>query len=107
MNSEADAGTSGSDGGYVHRPDDWDGESGVADDPGADGSDEGLGRTGTVLVAVVVLAFLVIPGIIYVRPAAPGELGLGFLTAMLVLPMLPAALLGATAVWSAVADRRD
>ena len=107
MNSEADAGTAEGDGGYVHRPDGWDGESGVADDPEADGADEGLGRTGTVLVAVVALAFLVIPGIIYLRPATPGELGFGFLAAMLVLPMVPAALLGATAVWSAVADRSD
>ncbi|WP_313693960.1 hypothetical protein [Halorarum halobium] len=80
------------DGGYVHRPD------------GPPESPDGVGWT---LVAVVVLAFLVIPGVIYLRPATPGEFGFGFLVSMLVLPMVPAALLGATAVWSAVRDRGD
>jgi len=70
-------------------------------DTDADG--DGLGRTGWVLVAVVVVAFLVVPGIIYVRPTVPGELGFRFLAAMLVLPFLPALLLGVTAVWSLVA----
>lgn len=92
------------DGGYVHRPDEWDG-----DDRTADGTDvpegEGLGRAGWVLVAVVVVAFLVIPGVIYLRPTAPAELGFGFLASMLVLPFLPALLLGVTAVWSLAVGR--
>ena len=81
------------------RVDDADAE----DEPPTDADDDGLGRAGWVLVAVVVIAFLVVPGIIYVRPTAPGELGFRFLAAMLVLPFLPALLLGVTAVWSLVA----
>lgn len=74
-----------------------------ADDEPSTDADADLGRAGWVLVAVVVVAFLVVPGIIYVRPTAPGELGFRFLAAMLVLPFLPALLLGVTAVWSLVA----
>ncbi|WP_284013266.1 hypothetical protein [Halobaculum litoreum] len=81
-------------------------------DPADDGdragtadADDDLGRTGWVLVAVVVVAFLVVPGAIYLRPTIPDEIGLRFLAAMLVLPFLPALLLGATAVWTlAVGD---
>jgi hypothetical protein len=74
------------------------------DDAGPDGaSDDDFGRAGWVLVAVVVTAFLVVPGVIYLRPTAPGELGFGFLASMLVLPFVPALLLGVTAVWSLVA----
>ncbi|WP_277555186.1 hypothetical protein [Halobaculum limi] len=62
--------------------------------------EDDLGVRGWVLVGVVVFAFLVVPGIIYVRPTAPGELGFRFIAAMLVLPFLPALLLGLTAVWS-------
>ncbi|PSQ08412.1 hypothetical protein BRC97_00645 [Halobacteriales archaeon QS_6_71_20] len=71
----------------------------------ADAEEDDLGRAGWVLVAVVVLAFLVVPGIIYLRPTAPGELGFRFLAAMLVLPFLPAVLLGLTAVWSLAVGR--
>jgi hypothetical protein len=66
----------------------------------------GFGDRGWVLVATVVLAFLVIPGIIYLRPALPGEAGLSFIVAMLVLPLIPAVLLGLTAVWSMRESRR-
>lgn len=66
----------------------------------------GFGDRGWVLVATVVVAFLVIPGIIYLRPALPGEAGLSFVVAMLVLPLVPAVLLGLTAVWSMRASRR-
>jgi hypothetical protein len=83
--------------GYVHRPDDW--EESESDD---DADDLGIG--GWLLVGIVAVAFLVIPGIIYLFPAAPGEAGLSFLVAMLALPFAPALLLGAVAVWSAVAD---
>ncbi|MXR39785.1 hypothetical protein GRX01_00205 [Halobaculum sp. WSA2] len=76
-------------------------DSTTAGDAPADADD--LGRAGWVLVAVVVIAFLVVPGIIYVRPTVPGELGFRFLAAMLVLPFLPALLLGVTAVWSLAA----
>lgn len=84
--------------GYVHRPDDW--KESESDDEADD-----LGLGGWLLVGVVATAFLVIPGIIYLFPAAPGEAGIPFLVAMLALPFAPALLLGAVAVWSAVADR--
>jgi hypothetical protein len=67
---------------------------------------EGLGRRGWVLVGVVVVSTLVVPGIIYLRPATPGTAGLPFLASMLALPMVPALLLGAAALWS-VATRDD
>lgn len=83
--------------GYVHRPDDWEGSE-------SDGSTDDLGVAGWLLVGIVATAFLVIPGIIYLFPAAPGEAGIPFLVAMLALPFAPALLLGGVAVWSAVAD---
>lgn len=98
--ANATAGTDGADaGGYVHRPD---GATPTDADAG-DGSDVAAattGRRGWVLVGVVVTCFLIVPGVVYLRPAAPGRLGLPFLAAMLVLPMLPAVILGLTAVWS-------
>jgi len=68
------------------------------DDPASD--DAGLGWVGWVLVAAVVLAVLVIPGAIYLWPAGGTVLGAHYRTAMLVLPMVPAVLLGVVAVWS-------
>jgi len=64
---------------------------------------DGFGRQGWVLVAVVVLCVLVVPGAVYLFPAAPADAGLPFLAAMLVLPMLPAVVLGLVAVWSMTA----
>jgi hypothetical protein len=115
--------SSETDEGYVHRPgalDDGDGETddrvgtngglgagatdGEASLPGPEPT--GFGDRGWVLVATVVLAFLVIPGVIYVRPALPGQAGLPFVVAMLILPLVPAVLLGLTAVWSMSASRR-
>jgi DMSO reductase anchor subunit len=43
---------------------------------------------------------LVIPGVIYLWPAGGSVLGAHYRTAMLVLPMAPAVLLGIVAVWS-------
>jgi hypothetical protein len=96
--------------GYVHRP--GQARENDSDDAGADADptvttpepDPGLGRLGWALVAVVAVAFLGIPGVIYVFPAAPGQAGLPFLVAMLALPFAPALLLGLVAVWTAVAD---
>jgi len=65
---------------------------------------------GWVLVAVVVLSFLVVPGAILFLPQAQGvvgSLGLTLRGAYLALPMIPALLLGATAVWAAVRARSD
>ena len=95
-----------SDEGYVHRPDS---ETASPADAGAsDGSAAATtGVRGWALVGVVVTCFLVIPGIIYLRPAAPGRLGLPFFAAMLALPMLPALILGLTAVWSMRGPREE
>ncbi|MFD1633053.1 hypothetical protein ACOZ4L_11920 [Haloplanus ruber] len=59
-----------------------------------------LGWVGWVLVAAVVLAVLGVPGAIYLWPAGGSVLGAHYRTAMLVLPMAPAVLLGIVAVWS-------
>ena len=92
--------------GYVHQPD----AAASPTNAEADASDVAATTTGVrgwALVGVVVTCFLVIPGIIYLRPAAPGRLGVSFFVAMLVLPMLPAVLLGLTAVWSMRGPREE
>jgi len=71
----------------------------------ADTDEEGLGRAGWVLVAAVVVAVLVVPGAIYLWPAGGRVLGATYRSAMLVLPMVPALILGLIAVWS-MRDRR-
>jgi len=70
------------------------------DDGGSDTDPNGFGARGWVLVGAVVLSTAVIPGVIYAAPALPAEAGLPFLVAMLVLPLVPAVLLGVVAVWS-------
>ena len=63
---------------------------------------------GWVLVGVVVVAFLVVPTALLYLPQAQGvvaSLGLTLRDAYLVLPLVPAFLLGATAVWAAVRSR--
>jgi len=70
-------------------------------------SDE-FGWRGWVLVGVIVVAFLVVPAAILFLPQAQGvvaSLGLTLRDAYLVLPLVPAFLLGATAVWAAVRSR--
>lgn len=65
---------------------------------------------GWVLVAMLGLSLLVIPGALLVLPAAQGvvsALGLPLRDAYLVLPLPAAALLGALAVWSALASSRE
>jgi hypothetical protein len=97
--------------GYVHRPDAGD----ESDDERAaeaaqsrsEPEPEGFGARGWLLVAVVVTSVLVVPGIVYLFPALPADAGLPFLVAMLVFPMLPAVLLGLTAVWSMTAATGD
>jgi len=49
-----------------------------------------------------VVAVLVVPGLIYLQPP-----GLPFRVAFIVLPLLPAVLLGAVAVYVAVDSRRE
>ena len=63
---------------------------------------------GWILVGVVVFSFLVVPITILFLPHARSlieSFGLTLRAAYLALPMLPALLLGATAVWAAVRSR--
>ena len=65
---------------------------------------------GWVLIAVVVVSFLVVPVSILYLPEAQGlvdSLGLTLRDAYLTLPMIPAVLLGGTAVWAAVRSRTE
>jgi hypothetical protein len=86
------------DGGYVHRPD-------GTEEPasGASAAEGGFGRQGWLLVVVVVLSFLVVPGAIYLFPSIPASFGIPYVAAFLALPMLPALVLGLTAVWTMTA----
>ena len=98
--------------GYVHRPGRAsESEAGPAADadptPDNDASADGFGRRGWLLVAAVVLATLVVPGVVYLRPSTPADAGLSFFAAMLVLPLVPALLLGLTAVWSMTGAARS
>lgn len=71
-------------------------------------SDE-FGWEGWVVVGVLILSFLVVPPAIIYLPEAQGvvrSLGLTMRDAYLALPMVPAILLGAVAVWAAVRHRR-
>lgn len=108
------------DDGYVHEP-------GAAGDRGEDPTGDPSPRTddaqprntpdpsgtefdwrGWLLVAAVVVSFLVVPGALYLLPTVQGavaDLGLGLRHTYLVLPLVPAFLLGAIAVWSAVRSR--
>ena len=71
---------------YVHEPEGASGSAASADDE--------FGRRGWLLVAAIFLAFVVVPLLIYFRPP-----GLPFRFAYLVLPLVPAVLLAALAVW--------
>lgn len=90
------------DGGYVHRP-----ETDETADTSAKGDADGFGARGWVLVGILVFSVLIVPGVIYLYPAAPSEAGFSFIAAMLVLPMVPAVLLGLAAVWSMTAATRE
>lgn len=65
-------------------------------------ADDEFDWRGWLLVGVVVVAFLVIPALITLRPVRTG----GFRTTYLLLPLIPAFALGATAVWVAVRSRQ-
>jgi hypothetical protein len=89
-------------GGYVHRP------AGSPRPHQAPPSDDGFDWRGWLLVGVVVVAFLVVPAAILSLPQAQGliaSLGLSLRDAYLVLPLIPAFLLGVVAVWAAVRSR--
>jgi len=97
MGSDADE-----DDGYVHRP--------SGEPPQQADTSEEFGTEGWILVGMILLGFLVIPLAILFLPAAQGllrSLGLTLRAAYLVLPLVPAFLLGAIAVWSALRSRRS
>ena len=86
---------------YVHKPDHSDTDSAASTEPYTGKAEgEGFGSQGWILVAGVVVCFLVIPGYIYLNPTAPAEIGWTFFATFLVLPFIPAVLLGLLAVWS-------
>ena len=68
---------------------------------------DGFGRKGWALTAVLFVCVLVIPAIIYLYPYAAGSFGLTFFGTYLVLPLIPAFLLGLVAVWSMTAATPD
>jgi len=99
---DTDGDSGGDDDGYVHRP------SGEPPRQ-ADGTAE-FGGHGWLLVGTVLVAFLVVPTVILLLPAARGvvaSFGLTLRAAYLVLPLVPAFLLGAVAVWSALRARQS
>lgn len=94
----ADAGSASSDA-YVHRP---------SGDPSTGGGTYEFGWRGWILVATLVVAFLVVPVALLALPHAQAfvaTLGLTWWDAYLVLPLVPAVLLGVVAVWTAVRTR--
>lgn len=87
--------------GYVHRP---------SGEPAPPDTDRTFDWRGWVLVGTIAFAFLFVPGALLVLPAAQelvASLGLSLRDAYLTLPLLPAFLLGAVAVWSAVQSRAE
>jgi len=88
--------------GYVHRP--------SGEPPSVDDGEREFDWRGWTLVATVVFAFLVAPIALLALPAAQSlvaSLGLTLRDAYLVLPLVPAFLLGTVAVWSAIRARAD
>jgi hypothetical protein len=103
---EVDAGGEPSAG--IRTPSDEADEPEAAYPAHAPSSDE-FGWEGWVLVGVLLVSFLLVPPAIIYLPEAQGvvrSLGLTMRDAYLALPMVPAILLGAVAVWAAVRHRR-
>ncbi len=96
MSTEPTESESADEEGYVHRPAAVDTETAYTGKE----TGEGFGARGWVLVAGIVMCFLVIPGIIYLNPTAPAQFGWTFFATFLVLPLIPAVILGLLAVWS-------
>lgn len=86
--------------GYVHRPD--------GEPPAREDGSPTFDWRGWTLVGGLVIAFFLVPGAILFLPAGRdviAALGLTLRDAYLTLPLVPAFLLGALAVWSAVRSR--
>ena len=82
--------------GYVHRP---------SGEPSAPDAERRFDWRGWVLVATIAFSFLLVPGVILVLPEYASSLGLSLRDAYLTLQLIPAFMLGAVAVWSAVRSR--
>ena len=107
MNSTPDGAGDGTDsestGGYVHDPAAFDDEgervetSGAAppDSPHPDAAERSFDWRGWALVGVMLFSFVVAPLVVYLRPSP-----LPWRVTLIVMPLLPALLLGATAVWA-------
>ncbi len=94
-------GDDGDDDTYVHQPR-------SAQPVQADTTDATFGWHGWLLVGVIILAFLIVPAALLYLPRAQSvvrSIGLTLRDAYLVLPLVPAFLLGGVAVWAAVRAR--
>ena len=94
--------SSSDDGGYVHDPSAFD-EDGTRTDAADESTSESshpeavdreFDWRGWVVVAMIVVAFIVAPVAITLRPP-----GVGYRFALLILPLAPAVLLALAAVW--------
>lgn len=86
---------------YVHQPR-------SSQSRQAEPTDADFGWHGWLLVGVIIFAFLVVPIALLYLPAAQSlvrSIGLTLRDAYLVLPLVPAFLLGGVAVWAAVRAR--
>lgn len=65
---------------------------------------------GWVLVGSIIVSFLIVPGALLILPAVQGlvaSIGFSLRDAYLTLPLIPAFLLGAVSVWSAIHARSE
>lgn len=91
---------SGDGGGYVHDPDGSASDGSADTDAAGNGGNE-FGVSDWVLVGALILCTLVIPVVIYVYPYWIASLGFStFIGTYLILPLIPAVVLGVIAVWS-------
>lgn len=84
---------------YVHDPDAFEGEDADTEGPSSAGTDPDgrtFDRRNWLLVAAIVVSFLLIPAVILYQPVRVNS----FVFTYLVLPLVPAFLLGALAVWA-------
>lgn len=87
---------------YVHRP------SGEPPQK-LETEEQSFGWRGWVVVGVLVLSFLVVPWALILLPTAQGTvagLGMSWRDTYLVVPLLPALLLGLVGVWTALRSRQ-
>ena len=88
---------------YVHDPEAFEEGPRSEYDEAARAADQAFDWRGWILVGMIVVAFLIAPGLILAVPYADGALsalGLTWRDTFLVLPLLPALALALTAVWA-------